>query len=172
MNTNIEFVNYLYSLLNKKTVYMWGEYGKGVTLDRIKLRSKMYKKYYSDDRVNYLKSLVGKGYYGFDCSGMIKSFWMGNMGTSGVKYIRLYDRNSKSITINNASLIGEIDTIPEVKGLLLYMDGHCGCYVGDGLVIECTNNPKFTTRGGVVMTKLSDRKWVWWCKSKWLNYIE
>ena len=72
-------------LVNKVFIgYKWGYCPRGYLID--------YNDY-SDDRVNYLNSLVGKCYYGFDCSGMIKSFWMSTMGTSEVKYIRLYDRN-------------------------------------------------------------------------------
>lgn len=172
MYTNIDFVNYLYSLLDKKTVYMWGEYGKKVTNDRINLRKRMYPTHYSDENVLYLKSLTSKDYYAFDCSGMIKSFWMSKGGTEEVKYIRIFDRNSRSITINNCQEVGDIKNMPEIIGLFLYMKGHCGVYIGNGLVIECTNNPKFTLNGGgVVITKLNSRKWEKWTKSKWLIYI-
>lgn len=172
MKSNKEFVNYLYGILEKNTVYMWGEYGRLVTGNTISSKKYQYPDHYSDERVKLLKSLVNKNYYAYDCAGLIKSYWMSDYGNSEVKYIKKYDKDAYGITMGNASVMGSIESIPEIPGLFLYMKGHCGVYIGNGLVIECTSNEKYVTRsgGGVGITNLDDRKWETWVKSKWLNY--
>ena len=50
------------------------------------------------------------------------------------------------------------------------MDGHTGIYVGGGLVIESTPNPRFGN--GVVQTKLSDRPWTQWYCCHGVNYMD
>lgn len=172
MKTNYKFVEYLNSVLKKNTVYMWGEYGRLVTSSTISSKRYQYPSHYDSSKVSLLRSLVNKGYYAYDCAGLIKSYWMSNYGNSEVKYIKKYDKDAYGITIGNASEIGDVAGIPEIPGLLLYMKGHCGIYIGNGLVIECTSNEKYVKRsgGGVGITNISDRKWEKWVKSKWISY--
>lgn len=172
MKTNHEFVEYLKSLINKKTVYMWGDYGRLVTSKTINSKKNQYPDHYPSSTVNYLKTLVNKDYYSYDCAGLIKSYWMSEYGSKSVKYISKYDKDAYGITLGNASSKGDIKTLPEEEGILLYMKGHCGIYLGNNQVIECTSNEKISKKkhGGVCISKLSDRKWTNWAKSKWLSY--
>ena len=60
---------------------------------------------------------------------------------------------------------GKINTLPELPGVLVFMDGHVGVYIGNGYVIEA--------RGfeyGVVKTKLKNRPWVNWGKCPFITY--
>lgn len=172
MKTNYEFIEYLKNILKKNTVYMWGEYGRLVTSSTINSKKNQYPTHYDNDKVKLLKTLINKNYYAYDCAGLIKSYWMSDYGTNNVKYNKKYDKDAYGITIGNATEIGNIENIPEIPGLLLYMKGHCGIYIGNNQVIECTSNEKYVKRsgGGVGITKLTDRKWEKWVKSKWLNY--
>lgn len=172
IKTNIDFVNYLYDVLKKKTVYMWGGYGKLVTKDLVRTKARQYPSHYPKGKVKYLNSLVGKDYYSYDCAGLIKSYWMSEYGTKPVKYMKKYDRNAYGITIGLATKKGDIKTIPEIPGIFLYMKGHCGVYVGNGKVIECTSSKKISGKkyGCVCTSKLSDRKWTTWTMCKWLDY--
>lgn len=172
IKTNLDFVKYLYTILDKNTVYMWGGYGKEVTNNLINQKKRQYPSHYPANKVKYLKSLVGKDYYSYDCAGLIKSYWMSDFGTKTVSYIKKYDKDAYGITIGLASEKGPIDTLPETPGILLYMKGHCGVYVGNNKVIECTSNEKISKKkfGGVCISKLSDRKWITWTKCKWLDY--
>lgn len=165
MYTNKQFVEYLKKQLDKKTVYMWGDFMRPVTNSTIDQKVKQYPSYYSKDRINYLKSLVGKGYYGSDCSGLIKSFFMSDGGTKSVTYNSKYDNTNNTGT-------HDIKTLPEVAGIYVYMTGHVGVYIGNGEVIECTSNVSLSkkTYGGVCKTKLNQRKWTKWGYSKYLNY--
>lgn len=173
IETNKEFVSYLKTLLDRNTVYMWGEFGRLVTNNTIDGKKKQYPSHYDDTKVKYLKSLVGKNYYAYDCAGLIKSYFMSDYGTGKVKYNVGYDRDAYGITVGTASEKGDISTLPEMEGVLLYMKGHCGVYLGDGKVIECTSNQKISgiKYGKVCVSKLSARPWKTWTKSKWLSYI-
>lgn len=175
MKTNYEFIKYIENIYkNKNTVYMWGDYGREVTNNTINSKSKQYPSHYSTEKIEYLKSLVGKNYYSFDCAGLIKSYWMSNFGSDKVKYNSKYDKDAYGITIGLASEKGDISTIPNIPGVLLYMKGHCGIYLGDGYVYECTSSEKISKSkfGCVCKSKLSDRKWTNWTKIKWLDYID
>ena len=144
MKSNTDFVNYLLNILKKNTVYMWGGYGKLVTEEHINEKALEYPSHYPEDKINHLKSLIGKGYYSYDCSGLINSYWMTNFGSSESIYNEKFDLYSYDLVINNASEIGNINCLPEIPGLLLYMEGHCGVYIGNGKVIECTSNEEIS----------------------------
>ena len=62
---------------------------------------------------------------------------------------------------------GSIDTMPEIPGLLLWIDGHVGIYIGDGYAIEAMG-----TRYGVVKTQVAGRGRVKWGKIPCIEYIE
>lgn len=153
---------------------MWGEFGRLVTNNTIDGKKKQYPSHYDDTKVKYLKSLVGKDYYAYDCAGLIKSYFMSDYGNKKVSYIAGYDKDAYGITVGNASEKGDISTLPEEEGVLLYMKGHCGVYIGEGKVIECTSNQKISgiKYGKVCISNLSARPWKTWTKSKWLSYVK
>lgn len=153
---------------------MWGEFGRLVTNNTIDSKKKQYPSHYDDTKVKYLKSLVGKNYYAYDCAGLIKSYFMSDYGNKKVNYIVSYDKDAYGITVGTASEKGDISTLPEEEGVLLYMKGHCGVYIGDGKVIECTSNQKISgiKYGKVCISNLSARPWKTWTKSKWLSYVK
>lgn len=65
----------------------------------------------------------------------------------------------------NCTETGNIKTIPELPGVLVFMPGHVGVYIGNGEVIEARGHLY-----GVVKTKLKDRPWYDWGKLRWLEY--
>ncbi len=67
----------------------------------------------------------------------------------------------------NATVKGTIDTIPEVPGLAVWVDGHIGIYIGNGEVIEAMN-----TLRGVTRTKLAGREWTHWLQIPYISYID
>lgn len=167
---NTEFVEKAKNALNYKTIYAWGGFGNRVTISRIDQFAKRYPGYYSQGLINYLKANTDG--YMVDCCGLIKSVFMG--GIPNVEYNAKYDRDSDGITIGNATEVGTMNNLPEIEGILLQMDGHCGIYLGNGKVLESTPNEAIAKRkyGGVCISNLSDRKWLHWAKSKWIEYEE
>jgi hypothetical protein len=173
LKTNLDFVAYLKEVATKNTVYMWGEFGRLVTSNTIREKKVQYPDHYDNERVSYFESLINKNYYAYDCAGLIKSYWMSNYGESDVKYLPRYDLDAYGITVGNASLKGDVKDIPNIPGLLLYMEGHCGVYIGDGKVIECTSNERISgiKYGKVCYSNINDRAWLYYTKSRWLNYL-
>lgn len=152
--------------INMETSYMWGGMMDIVSKDTIKLFSKRYGKYYTKDKKAQYIKLIGKGIYGCDCSGLIKSYLFG--GVNHPSYEESYDINS-SMMLNISDCKGSIDTLPETKGICLYMPGHTGIYVGGGQVIECTENEQFGN--GVVKSKIMDRNWTDWYYCPFVTYV-
>lgn len=147
------------------TVYLWGGLGEYITPELIWQKRKEYPKVYTSKKCLQLLKCVGKGIRGFDCSGLIKNYMMG--GLTNYKLQAELDMNS-AMLLNNSVKSGPIETLPEVRGVCLYMKGHVGIYVGNGYVIESTSNPKFGN--GVVRTKLTDRKWLNWFYCPTIEY--
>lgn len=157
-------VGYCKEALNLSTVYMWGGLFRIVTKSYIDMLAQMYPSQYSKSRRSYLETRVAKS-YGCDCVGLIKSYVFGGIGSPD--YDRKKDLNTTGF-YGIASEKGKIDSIPEVPGLITYMEGHVGVYIGHNKVIECTMNPKYGD--GVVESPLFGRGWTHWLKLPWLVY--
>lgn len=169
--TNSGLVKYCKEALKLKTVYMWGGLFREVTADYINYLSGVpaYKRQYPDSRIETLKSLVGKGYYGCDCVGLVKSYYFGGVGikANAKGYVASKDMGVGTM-YNAAKIKGKIAIMPKKEGVLVMTSdfGHVGVYVGSGKVIECTLS-RFGD--GVVQTNFSDRQWAYWCQCPFLT---
>ncbi len=100
----------------------------------------------------------------FDCSGLIKGYlWAENQEIDSV-YNAIQDINSREL-MNICEVLKDIETIPEIPGLLVFFEGHVGVYIGNGKVIEARGHAF-----GVVETVLKERPWKKWGKFKWIVY--
>ena len=163
--TNKELSAYVQKCWGMPSIYMWGGIMRTVTQNYINQLSSMYPNQYPSSRKKTLQSVIAKS-YGCDCVGLIKSFWWGGVGSPN------YDTKT-DIAVGGfwerAQERGTIDTIPEIEGLVTYMDGHVGVYIGNGKVIECTLG-KFGD--GIVKTNLKGRGWTHWLKAPYITYEE
>ena len=174
--TNTGLVQHCEKALSLPTKYMWG----GILRPIEKQYDMLFRMYgtsagtgYTAARWDELAKLRGKGYYGVDCVGLIKSYyWSGNAdgGTGSPKYgaAGFPDVNANYM-FRQAKIKGTIDTIPEVPGIVVYCKNHphVGGYIGDGRVIEST----LSKRGdGAVKTKLSDFTWEYWFECPYIAY--
>lgn len=113
---------------------------------------------------SYLIGKSGKRYLQCDCSGLIKGTLWGYPKNG--KYGNIYpDVNANNI-INNYCYEISSDFSKIEKGEFVWLNGHIGVYIGNGMVCECS--PKW--ENGIQLTKLSDRNWKKHGKSKWLDY--
>ena len=103
-----------------------------------------------------------------DCVGLIKGYgWYDSasgeirVGTNGMMDV------GANAMFANATVKGTIDTIPEVPGLAVWVDGHIGIYIGNGEVIEAMN-----TLRGVTRTQLAGREWTHWLQIPYISYVE
>lgn len=60
---------------------------------------------------------------------------------------------------------GTIGSIPDVEGVLVFMKGHVGVYIGNGEVVEARGHAY-----GVVKTKLKNRGWTHWGYCPYITY--
>ena len=131
-----------------------------------------YPAHYRESRMRKYESDCEKHLLAMDCVGLIKGFfWCGGLepiisflnGASSLsrKYGRgIPDKSANSLgpwCKRKGAQAGDIDSIPDVPGVIVHKTGHVGVYVGNGEVVEA--------RGfdyGVVKTKLKERPWEDW----------
>lgn len=163
------FLTHAYYFLNMPTVYIWGGLGENFTTAVLESLRRDYGDYYTPAKIAEYTPYLNKNLLGCDCSGLIKNFLMG--GAARFNFNPHQDYNSMTF-YQHVHLKGPMHSkllpMPELPGICLQMPGHVGIYVGQGKVIESTNNPLFGN--GVVMTKLSDRDWRIWFLCPGIDY--
>lgn len=118
----------------------------------------------------------------FDCCGLFKCFMWHDYSSKNAKY---YGKTQKDLSceglLAEAKEKGDISTIPEIQGVLVYMKGHMGIYIGNGQVIESTAAKYNGKNGKIYKTYFKgngagcDGKratWTKWFKSPYLTYGE
>lgn len=124
------------------TVYALGMYGHLITDANIETKAKQYPSWYTESVKKSLRSLVGKNYWGFDCVCYLKAIINGfNADTKkslgGAVYNSIVPDLGANQLFNKCTDISS-DFSKIIPGEAVWMDGHIGVYVGDGLAVECT----------------------------------
>lgn len=137
---------------------MWGCFGQPVTASLIEAKSKQYPSFYTAAKRAELKKLIGKGYFGTDCIGLVKlCFWQWNGDASKANGGAIYASNgvpdiSADMMINKCKNVSSNFSKIEV-GEFLWMPGHCGIYLGGGLAVEASpkwkNSVQITAVGNI-----------------------
>ncbi len=153
--------------LGKKTKYMFGALMEPITEELIDRVTSRYPSHYPPERVEELRACIGTECYGTDCSGLIKSYYWGGIGSE--EYDEGTDWNSGKLLYCSAK-IGGMKTLPELPGVCLYMPGHVGIYMGGGKVIQSTHSDKYGD--GVVCANLEDQAWTRWFLCPLIEYPE
>lgn len=176
-----EFVSRAVDVAKKRdTVYMWGTFGAPVTESVIAGKTRQYPSWYTSAKQALFRGLIGKGYFGFDCVGLIKGIlwgWVGDSSKSygGAKYTSngVPDTNADGMIAKCAdATTGGWDKLD--PGEVVWTTGHIGIYIGDGLVVECTpkwtNNVQITAVGNI--GKKAGYNTRTWKKHGHLPYVE
>lgn len=101
-----------------------------------------------------------------DCSGMIKAYLMSDYTGGPIKYSAEID---SSVHYNKAKEKGPISTIPDIPGIIVYMPGHVGVYIGNGEVIESAGT-LYGVKKSTVKKSYVSGPWTHWYKCPGIEY--
>ena len=118
--------------------YIYGTYGNVLTENLLQDRAAVFGSEVTDYMDFIRQNWIGKRTA--DCVGLIKGYgWYdAESGEIKVGSNGMMDVGANAM-FSNATMKGTIDTIPEVPGLAVWVDGHIGIYIGNGEVIEAMN---------------------------------
>ena len=179
--TNIELKEKVVDIAkNYKTIYGMGTWGWIVTKSAIE-RKKKESSWWTTSRINTISKVIGKNYFMFDCIGLIKGIlwgWKGSnaiYGGAGYAVNGVPDVNTEGMLSKCKSVSTDFSKI-EV-GEYLWMNGHCGVYIGDGLAVECTpkwdNKVQITAVGNIGSKKgYNTRTWTKHGKLPYITYVK
>ena len=143
MMTNIELANKLKNIAkNYKTLYVMGCFGAPMTATN-KKRYTQNHSYNKQAARTAMINAVSADTFGFDCVCLIKGVLWGWSGDKNAIY------GGATYASNGVPDIGADSMITVCKnvstdfsnieiGEAVWMEGHIGVYVGDGLAVECT----------------------------------
>lgn len=157
--------------LKVKTIYAFGGFGW-------QLNATYKKRLLSNPNNKQFATAINAGNintWAFDCVCLIKAILWGwiannkvNYGGAVFKSNGVPDVNA-DIMMTSAHVNGLSTDFSKIRtGAFVGMKGHIGIYIGDGKVVECT--PIWGAK--VMVTKLTDRKWVNWGMSKYIDYSD
>lgn len=163
---------------NYKTLYVMGCFGWPMN-DYNKQRAKAEYVYNSNKAAKI--DAASADTFGFDCVNLIKALLWGWNGDVNAPYGGVVYQSNGVPDINDDMMIKECkDVSTDFKtiqvGEVVWMQGHIGVYVGDGLVVECTP----IWEDGVQVTVLLNKGWQqgngrYWTshgKLPWVSYEE
>lgn len=166
MLTNIGLLENTIKCYKNSNYYIYGTYGQKLTSSLVEYKIKQYPSFYrTEQRRKNARNAVGKYKYAYDCVGVIKAYLFG--GFANVKYNSKYDLSANGM-YNKCTEKGKISTIPNIKGLLVWMNGHIGVYDGQKYTYECT------VSGGtfrIIKTVAKTRGWTNWGKCAYISYV-
>lgn len=173
MFTNLGLVDYAKYMCDYNSPYWYGTYGCIANESLYQSKRQAYPDQYDKWAKSSFTSQYGMKVH--DCSGLIKGYKM-NPTIDGDGYVKdpmtpsvynsKYDFSANG-SYNRAKEKGDISSIPEIKGVLVWKSGHVGIYIGGGMVIEERGHSY-----GTVKTRLVDRPWTNWFKDPDIQYIE
>lgn len=169
-----KFLSGLELALKSKTTYAFG--GFGFPLNNANKKRLLNNSGNSGDKkIRDGINAGNKNTFAFDCVCLPKGIlwgWNGdtNKNYGGAVYMANGVPDVNADVMMTKAHVDYLSTdFSKIKvGAFVGMKGHMGIYVGNGEVIEATT--KWT--GDVLKSKLSDRKWVNWGMSKYIDYSE
>ncbi|MGI6773434.1 MAG: dockerin type I domain-containing protein [Acutalibacteraceae bacterium] len=142
--------------------YWYGTFGQTASESLLQQKKAQYPKHYADSRLKKMRSHFGRQV--FDCVGLIKGYVWEQGGK--IIYDPAQDVSADAMYLRCTEK-GDINTMPEIKGLLVFKKGHTGVYIGDGRVVEAKGFDY-----GVVISKLSGSGFTVWGKCPFITYLE
>ncbi len=145
--------------------YVWGMFGDILTEDWLAYKLEQYPQDVGEHETFIRANWMGRRTV--DCVGLIKAYSWYDPDTGQIPYGNGMPDHSTETLFESATEKGELSTMPEIPGLLVYREGHVGIYIGSDLVIEAKG-----TENGVVKTKLSQGEFTHWLKCPYIVYYD
>ncbi len=163
---NLDLVQWAMEAHSSGWGYVWGTYGHVLTRSYYEMKLEQYPEGVGDYADFIQANWIGKRTA--DCVGLVKGYCWFDPETQSIGYglNGMPDIGTEQM-IQWCDEKGSMDTMPEIPGLLLWMNGHVGIYIGDGYAIEAMG-----THHGVVKTQVAGRGWKLWGKIPSIEYIE
>lgn len=156
--TNTGLVSYAKAQLGKP--YWYGTFGQAASEGVYIQKKRQYPQHYK-----WAYPKADEGIKVHDCVGLIKGYiWCESNTDKTPSYIGFQDKSANGMR-DACKEKGNISSIPELPGVLVFMDHHVGVYIGNGEVIEARGHAY-----GVVKTKLKARRWTSWGKCPYISY--
>lgn len=141
-----EFVKKLKDIANNhKTLYILGCFGAPIKSSNVNRYCTNYAYNAQADRTKMIKAVADKNppVFGFDCVCLIKGVLWGWDGSANKTYGGAYYQSNGVPDIDANGMFRKCtnqstDFSKIEVGEAVWIDGHIGVYVGDGLVVECT----------------------------------
>ena len=163
---NLDLVQWAIEAHSSGWGYVWGTYGHVLTRSYYEAKLAQYPEGVGNYADFILANWLGKRTA--DCVGLVKGYCWFDPEAQSIGYaVNGMPDIATEQMIEWCDEKGSMDTMPEIPGLLLWMDGHVGIYIGDGYAIEAMG-----TRYGVVKTQVAGRGWQKWGKIPSIEYIE
>lgn len=168
--TNIDLVDFAKKALKENWGYCLGTYGNILTPAYLKQKQSQGGGVgtYNTRHNAYLQKFINKRVS--DCYGLVKGYvwWQGD--GKNPAYIAKQDRNQEG-AYSTAKEKGPLSTLPEIPGIILWMKGHAGIYIGNGEFIEIVGAPVGMRKGKIVNGKVTvGSKFSHWFKDTYISY--
>ena len=161
---NVDLAEWAKQAYAKKWGYVYGTYGEVLTESILTTKISQF-----PEQVGENEEFIRQHWLGgraADCRGQNKGYAWFNCDTGQIEYRSNGVRDTGSDPmLDMATEKGTIDTMPDIPGIAVWMDGHNGIYVGDGQTIHAAN-----TELGVIMTPLAQSGWTHWLKIPYITY--
>ena len=174
-----DFLSMLQKATDEKTLYVNGCFGAPMT-DSNKKRYVKNTAYNKQPARTAKINAASADTFGFDCVCLIKGILWGWTGDKAKQYGgAVYKANgvpdfSATAAISHCTKTSN-DFSGIVPGALLWMTGHVGIYIGNGLAIECTpswdDGVQITAVGNIgKIWGYNTRTWKMWGLLPWVDY--
>lgn len=138
--------------------YWYGSFGQGASREFYVQKKNQYPQQYGWEYDGETRKV-------HDCVGLIKGYlWCDSPEDMTPVYNPAQDKSANAM-YTACKTKGEMATMPDIPGILVFFPGHVGVYVGGGEVIEARSR-----RYGVYTSKLTGRPWKTWGYCPYITY--
>ncbi len=164
--TASELVAHMKQCLEEGWGYVYGALGQTCTESLLDQCARMYP---ANNLAGGAMRQAGEKWLGkkmADCSGIVKAYLMSDYTGGPIKYSAAVD---SSAHYNSATEKGPISTMPDIPGIIVYMPGHVGVYIGNGEVIESAGT-LYGVKKSTVKKSYVSGPWTHWYKCPGIEY--